>query len=189
MSSENITNWQRPYSRWFATHPLPTLFTHPGFTAREQYPNGVADMVGYWAEDRILGGVTLFDRSNDWENGDDEPNVYFQSSRPKRTCMVYQLTDGQQKELLDYLLCLSADSQSKVGKSPPCPLPLSGSREHKIQIHPEFAVSTHRIYRDIWERPAPRPFRRRRQRDVVDPYENPGAADEELKRLKEIAPF
>lgn len=146
-------------------------------------------MVGYWAEDRILGGVTLFDRSNDWENGDDEPNVYFQSSRPKRTYMVYQLTDGQQKELLDYLLCLSADSQSKDGKSPPCPLPLSGSREHKIQIHPEFAVSAHRIYRDIWERPAPRPFRRRRQRDVVDPYENPGAADEELKRLKEIAPF
>jgi hypothetical protein len=27
-----------------------------------QYPEGIADMVGYWAKDRILGGVVLFDR-------------------------------------------------------------------------------------------------------------------------------
>lgn len=27
-----------------------------------RYPNGSADVVGYWAEHRIFGGVVLFDR-------------------------------------------------------------------------------------------------------------------------------
>lgn len=26
------------------------------------YPNGLADVVGYWAEYRIFGGIVLFDR-------------------------------------------------------------------------------------------------------------------------------
>lgn len=28
----------------------------------ETYPNGPADMIGYWAENFIIGGVLLFDR-------------------------------------------------------------------------------------------------------------------------------
>lgn len=32
---------------------------------KPQYPDGVADIVGYWAEDRIFGGVVLFGRGND----------------------------------------------------------------------------------------------------------------------------
>lgn len=42
--------------------PWPTLFFHVDFLEHEYYPNGLADSVGYWAEDRILGGVVLFDR-------------------------------------------------------------------------------------------------------------------------------
>jgi hypothetical protein len=30
----------------------------------DEYFDGVADMVGYWAEARILGGVVLFNRHN-----------------------------------------------------------------------------------------------------------------------------
>lgn len=40
----------------------PALFWHPWYQAYERYPDGVADMVGYWAESRIFGGVVLFDR-------------------------------------------------------------------------------------------------------------------------------
>lgn len=39
-----------------------TLFCHPWYRDYDQYPNGVADSVGYWAEARVLGGVVLFDR-------------------------------------------------------------------------------------------------------------------------------
>ncbi|KAK3291340.1 uncharacterized protein B0H64DRAFT_331067 [Chaetomium fimeti] len=46
------------YPRTFPT----TLFCHPWYRDYGQYPNGVADSVGYWAEARVLGGVVLFDR-------------------------------------------------------------------------------------------------------------------------------
>lgn len=55
----------------------PTLFTYPYFTAHEKYPSGVADMVGLWAEDRILCRVSILDRSKAW-TVDSEANVYFQ---------------------------------------------------------------------------------------------------------------
>ena len=42
--------------------PLPTYFVHRWYCDYDQYPDGVADGVGYWAESRILGGVVLFDR-------------------------------------------------------------------------------------------------------------------------------
>ena len=43
----------------------PTVFFHAAYDAVDQYPRGVADMVGYWAESRLFGGVVLFDRGED----------------------------------------------------------------------------------------------------------------------------
>jgi hypothetical protein len=48
----------RFYPRTFPT----TLFCHSWYRDYDQYPNGIAGSVGYWAEARILGGVVLFDR-------------------------------------------------------------------------------------------------------------------------------
>lgn len=42
--------------------PFPTLFCVSHYHRYKNYPDGLADVVGYWAEDRILGGITLFDR-------------------------------------------------------------------------------------------------------------------------------
>ena len=42
--------------------PVPSLFFHSKYLNHEEYPFGVHDVVGYWAEDRIFGGVVLFDR-------------------------------------------------------------------------------------------------------------------------------
>lgn len=42
--------------------PRPTLFYHVDYMDHEQYPCGMADVAGYWAEDRIFGGVVVFDR-------------------------------------------------------------------------------------------------------------------------------
>jgi hypothetical protein len=44
------------------TLPPPTLFWTGAYMDWPQYPNGLADMAGYWAEMRIFGGIVLFDR-------------------------------------------------------------------------------------------------------------------------------
>ena len=54
--------------------PRPTLFFHADYMAFEQYPHGLADMAGYWAEDRIFGGVLVFDRG---PSGDEVCDVSF----------------------------------------------------------------------------------------------------------------
>ena len=67
-----VTEWQRP-SGWVEEFgrrtweepmfpPRPTHFFHCGYLDFDLYPNGLADVAGYWAEDRILGGVVVFDR-------------------------------------------------------------------------------------------------------------------------------
>ncbi|ROW12575.1 hypothetical protein VMCG_00078 [Cytospora schulzeri] len=42
--------------------PPPTLFFNGRYVAYSQYPNGVADIVGYWAETETFGGVVVSDR-------------------------------------------------------------------------------------------------------------------------------
>ncbi|KAK2611821.1 hypothetical protein N8I77_005144 [Diaporthe amygdali] len=44
--------------------PPPTLFWTGAYTDWSNYPNGLADMAGYWAEVQLFGGVVLFDRVN-----------------------------------------------------------------------------------------------------------------------------
>lgn len=53
--------------------PRPTLFFHVDYMDYDQYPDGLGDVAGYWAEDRIFGGVVLFDRGESGlEVGDDD---------------------------------------------------------------------------------------------------------------------
>lgn len=41
---------------------LPHLFFSFPYMHEKDYPFGISDMAGYWAESRIFGGVVLFDR-------------------------------------------------------------------------------------------------------------------------------
>lgn len=47
--------------------PPPTLFWNGRYPDSSRYPNGLADVVGYWAETQIFGGVVLFDRGESEE--------------------------------------------------------------------------------------------------------------------------
>lgn len=70
---ESVVAWKKE-ARWVTLEggrrifeeplfePGPTLFFHIEYMDYDQYPNGVADIAGYWAEDQIFGGVVLFDR-------------------------------------------------------------------------------------------------------------------------------
>lgn len=42
--------------------PKPAELFHSSYQNWKQYPHGLADLVGYWAEYRLFGGVVLFDR-------------------------------------------------------------------------------------------------------------------------------
>ena len=44
--------------------PPEMLFYHGEYQHKDAYPDGVDDMLGYWAENRILGGVVLFGRDH-----------------------------------------------------------------------------------------------------------------------------
>jgi hypothetical protein len=52
----------------------PTDLMHDEYYYFQQYPKGVADVVGYWAEYHLFGGVVLFDRG---ESGKDVSMVPF----------------------------------------------------------------------------------------------------------------
>lgn len=54
----------------------PTLFYANQYSDAKRFPQGLADVAGYWAELRIFGGVVLFDRGqNEDEVSFYEPNL------------------------------------------------------------------------------------------------------------------
>ncbi|KAH8662394.1 hypothetical protein BX600DRAFT_437790 [Xylariales sp. PMI_506] len=178
---DTVTRWEPEQNPFVRVAPNLTLFTRSHFTAWEQHSDGLADIVGYWAEDRILGGVVLFDRSQNWAP-DNEPNVYFQCCRRKVTYCICQLLDEQQESLLGFL-------QKSDGPLSECPLLILPNLENRVRIEPVAAISGHKVYRDIWERATP-PRRLRMQQymepDVANSLDFPEHdIDEEVRRLRQ----
>ncbi|KAK3293434.1 uncharacterized protein B0H64DRAFT_326608 [Chaetomium fimeti] len=173
---DGITDWTPPksdtfYRKWYPDGPRPTLFHHAWYLDYAQYPRQVADMVGYWAEARILGGVVLFDRRDPKVSRDADPDaVYFHSDRYEVTYRIYQLLPEQRNALLDFLL----------GDEPPSgsPLPILGDQNNRVRVDPEEPIKTTGIYRDLWERKDISPDAGdRRERDVWDEREYPTIED------------
>ncbi|KAF7550020.1 hypothetical protein G7Z17_g5996 [Cylindrodendrum hubeiense] len=160
---ESVINWKMPLSPAVVdVPPRATLFNHPAYFDDDIYPEGLSDVVGYWAEDRILGGVTVFDRRPQGDPSN-PPNVYFHSCRDHVTDRVYQLRDEQQHALLGFLLS---------GDSSECPLPVLADSQNRVRFDWTIAHTHHQIFRDIWER---KPlthddlsFMRRRPREELD---------------------
>ncbi|KAJ2990395.1 hypothetical protein NUW58_g2425 [Xylaria curta] len=152
---DGTTTWQCPpgsaYAEAHKSIP-PTLFIFHYYCYYEQYPDGVADGVGYWAESQILGGVVLFDRrepgsppnlSNDLEV---DPNaIYMHSDVYGRTYRIYQLTDSQREQLIEFLL-------SKPTLPAAHAIPIRPGSKNIWRVDPEEAVVNTGVYRDIWER-------------------------------------
>jgi len=140
---DSVTDWRLPLvGDMLDIPPGPTLFTHHGYQDDDIYPEGVADMVGYWAEDRVLGGVAVFERRP--ANLSEISNIYFHSCRRSQTIRVYQLRDEQQQALFDFLL--------QEGTSLPSPLPILSDKHNRVRVDAPRALTHHHIYRDIWER-------------------------------------
>ncbi|KAI1775497.1 hypothetical protein F4818DRAFT_441591 [Hypoxylon cercidicola] len=120
------------------------------------HKDDVADMVGYWAESRILGGVVLFDRGTP-EREPDPDAVFLHPDRYEITYRIYQLLGSQKQQLLDFLL---------FDTPGPSPFPILGDKKNDRRVDPEEDIEATGVYRDIWERkPLPLDGSDLRQRD------------------------
>ncbi|CCT68013.1 uncharacterized protein FFUJ_06767 [Fusarium fujikuroi IMI 58289] len=182
-----VTNWRIPASvleGLVDVPPRPTLFSHHAYLDADIYPNGVADIVGFWAEDRILGGVAIFDRRAETSSDTPMPNIYFHSCRHKQTYRVYQLRDDQQEALFAFLL-----AETDCPPPEPNPLPILSDAQNRVRVDSEYALTHHEIFRDIWERkPITIEQRRLIDRQAKSDLDYPEAL-EEVVRINEQLGF
>lgn len=184
---------ERPDSCSDRTVP-PTPFIACSYQFVGQYPDGVADLVGYWAEDQIFGGVVLFERLG----GDDQvrtesfsshlatgfpqarpfgwrfsessqyKDVWFHSHRFEITTRPYALTEDQRTSLVRLLR-----AERPIDNSV---LPILGDGNNRLRVDAEIAIPEYGIYRDKWEREIQRcdyfDYLRRR-RDVISTLDYP----------------
>ncbi|KAM6535529.1 hypothetical protein FALCPG4_005085 [Fusarium falciforme] len=181
---DGITEWAPPKAnRLYWDHnpdgPLPTLFKHPWYVDYDQYPNGVADMAGYWAESRILGGVVVFDRRR--QSPDFDPYaVYLHPNRTNVTYRIFELLPEQKQALIEFLTADAAPTES--------PLPILGHDMNRNRVDPEEPIEETGIYRDLWERkelPLDAPDAAR-MRDVWDVLDFPTQADKAASKRRAI---
>jgi hypothetical protein len=114
------------------------MFTHGWYTDHQDYPNKVADMVGYWAENRIFGGVVLFNH-----NLDQTDAIYLHPNREFTTYRICRLLPEQQQALLQFA-CNT--------KPVPNPLPILVDKSNTERFDPEERLEDTGVYRDLWER-------------------------------------
>ncbi|KAK3332357.1 hypothetical protein B0T19DRAFT_482650 [Cercophora scortea] len=178
-TDDGIASWTPPNeedSRYWSKNPdgaLPTLFYHHWYSNHEQYPDGIADMVGYWAEARILGGVVLFDRRDPESSPKVQPDsVWLHGNRYNVTYRIYRLLDEQKQSLLAFLTSETPD----LGV-----LPILGDEKNTTREDPEEPVENTGIYRNPWER-KPRPEDQgfdSRLRTCWDQFDYPTQADKD----------
>lgn len=132
----------RPWER--DNLPLHTYFSNRYYEWSAQYPQGVADIVGYWAETRIFGGVAVFDRGISDQGCD---GVYFHSDRKNYGNTLYPPTETQLRSLICFLHPSTArPSPGIAGPTLPsitttaaCPLPITPSKENRWRWDPGYA--------------------------------------------------
>ncbi|KAF5670125.1 hypothetical protein FCIRC_9033 [Fusarium circinatum] len=123
----------------------PTAFTHGPYIAVDQYPNGAADSVGYWAEARIFGGVVVFDRG---EDGTESRQIYFHGCRRKGPRTIYPPTDQQFEQMIQFLL----DETENHDTASANPFPILATPQNRWRWDPWDAMALYNIYRDRFER-------------------------------------
>ncbi|KAK4233930.1 hypothetical protein C8A03DRAFT_47626 [Achaetomium macrosporum] len=127
----------------------PTLFSHHGYLEDDICPEGVADMVGYWAEDRILGAVTIFDRLAEERTPQHPPEFLLPCGTQESDDPV--LSDTRRPIPIHAGFFFLAEDCHVVS----CPLPVLGDKDNRVRVDPIEAVLRRHIYRDVWDRRPP----------------------------------
>lgn len=114
---------------------------HEDYSNWEQYPNGVADMVGYWAEFWIFGGVVLFDRG---ESGTSCKRVFL---HPVGGFKIFQLSEFHMEQFAAFA---RLGGESADGGSALVPFPLNADK-YASRVD-SFDTMKLNIYRNKYER-------------------------------------
>ncbi|KAL2754229.1 hypothetical protein ACRALDRAFT_1063132 [Sodiomyces alcalophilus JCM 7366] len=156
---KNPWDWYRP----------PIAFSHGSYNAFDQYPNGIADVAGYWAEAKIFGGVVVFDRG---ETETECRDVFIHACRRGSPKTIFPPTQEQYDQLMKLLLGDDDDGddggvdnenhddkasdggRSRVPSLPrrPCPLPILPTSQNRWRWHAWDAFARFHIFRDRYER-------------------------------------
>ncbi|KAJ4310291.1 hypothetical protein N0V84_011043 [Fusarium piperis] len=120
----------------------PAAFFHSAYVYPEQYPQGLGDVAGYWAEGKIFGGVVIFDRG---ETELECKAMWIDGARWKGPHTLYPPMKEQFDSLVKFLL-------SEPNKDILCPLPIHGTDENRPRWHPWHAFSRYHIFRDRYEK-------------------------------------
>lgn len=124
----------------------PTPFYANGYLKPDRFYNGLADVVGYWAEMRIFGGAVLFDRG---ETEDQCNGIYIHRTAAPKT--LAPPTEKQFHDLITFLISPSSDSTTR------CPLPIEVTVENKWRWDPYDGMTEHHIFKFRQEIPEDRP--------------------------------
>ncbi|KAF7563701.1 hypothetical protein G7046_g391 [Stylonectria norvegica] len=144
----------------------PAAFFHRAYQFPDQYPRGIADVVGYWAEGKILGGVVVFDRG---ETEQECNEMWIHGARYPGPKTLYPPTKDQYASLVKFLL---SDPDEDV----PCPLPIHGTPYNRPRWSADDAFQRFHIFRDRYERRIPIPNPRFQPR--ITPIDWPEIGDE-----------
>ncbi|KAL2022503.1 hypothetical protein VTK56DRAFT_5110 [Thermocarpiscus australiensis] len=118
----------------------PAVFFHSWYVDFDQYPNGIADIVGYWAEAKIFGGVVIFDRG---ESGVEE-------SRLKGPSTIFPPTPAQYDALINFLLGPAPGADESC-----CPIPIHATGQNRWRYDPWDSMTRFNIFRDRYGRKPP----------------------------------
>ncbi|KAI1964912.1 hypothetical protein LOZ58_001603 [Ophidiomyces ophidiicola] len=131
--------------------PPPVHLFHPYYQDWEQYPHKMADMVGYWVEYRLFGGVVLFERG---ETGRACNDVFI---HPVGHCNIFQVSDAQVHRYID---CLLSNQRATKDMTSMAETLRFKAEKYARRIDPYEAMSL-QIYRNRYERKIPnvRPVR------------------------------
>ncbi|KAN0102212.1 hypothetical protein V8E51_012722, partial [Hyaloscypha variabilis] len=125
----------------------PTDFMHEDYYYFQQYPKGVLDVVGYWAEYHLFGGVVLFDRG---ESGTEASNCNRAFLHPVGGFRIFQISESQIQRFAEYVQQVSDETAQDI--KPPFPL---SAEKYTYRVDPFDAMALN-IYRDRYERVIPR---------------------------------
>ncbi|KAI1505917.1 hypothetical protein F5X99DRAFT_175152 [Biscogniauxia marginata] len=157
---------QIPEDKPYAARLLPpaTTFFHWHYQASHQYPHGIADVVGYWAEAKIFGSVVVFDRG---ESESEIKRVFLHADRLEGPRTLYPPTESQHRDLIRFLLSESGQDT--------CSLPLLDSVDNRPRYEAYDAFAYFHIFRDRYEKELPP---ERQVKDVCSAVDFPEIEDQ-----------
>ncbi|KAG6354041.1 hypothetical protein INS49_005012 [Diaporthe citri] len=139
----------------------PSAFSNAVYHFYEQYPNGLADVVGYWAESKIFGGVVVFDRGPSGIErlylDHQRREMYLHGCSIHSPFTLFPPTDDQFESLVRFLMSPLQDGPTADQKpsSRSVQLPIKASSLNGWRYHPDGAMCRFNIFRDRYERLEP----------------------------------